>query len=126
DHAADTVGIVAREHAVHDDLRDRDLAAHGLAARLEIDRVGEALLGLGARLALEAEALGRTLRMMAFARHLALACDRLAARLPRPAPPGEQAAPAASLSPGWSRMASSPGAHGCMAPSMPPMGSMPK
>ena len=48
DHAADGVRIFAGEGAVHHDLRDRDLAAHGLAAGLEIDGFGEALLGLGA------------------------------------------------------------------------------
>ena len=48
DDAADVVRIEAREHPVHHHLRDRDLAALGLAARFEIDRLGEALLGLGA------------------------------------------------------------------------------
>ena len=48
DDAADVVWIVAGEHAVHHHLRDRDLPAHRLAARLEIDRVGETLLRLGA------------------------------------------------------------------------------
>ena len=76
DDAADVVRIVAREHAVHHHLRDRDLPAHRLAARLEIDRVGEALLGLGARLDVEAEPLGRALRAAVLAGHLALAGDR--------------------------------------------------
>ena len=46
--ATDIARVVAREHAVHHHLRDRDLAAHRLGARLEIDRVGETLLRLGA------------------------------------------------------------------------------
>ncbi|MGO9698235.1 MAG: hypothetical protein ACLPX7_03110 [Xanthobacteraceae bacterium] len=52
--AADVVRIAAREHAVHHHLRYRFLAAHRLAARLEVDRIGKALFGLGARFASEA------------------------------------------------------------------------
>ena len=57
--AAHVARIVGREHAVEHDLRDRDLSAHRLVARLEIDRRGEALLGLRALLAFEAELLRR-------------------------------------------------------------------
>ena len=44
-HAADVVRIVAGEHAVHHDLRHRFLTGERLAARLEIDRLGETLFG---------------------------------------------------------------------------------
>src|SRR5205807_3608954 len=44
--AANIARIVTREGAVHDHLRHRDLAAHRLAARFEINRIGKAFLGL--------------------------------------------------------------------------------
>ena len=80
DDAADAVRIEAREHAVHHHLRDRDLAALRLAARLEIDRIGEALLGLGALLCIQAKPLGRCLRPLVGAGHLALRRDGLTGR----------------------------------------------
>ena len=58
DDAADRVGIFAGERAVEHHLGDRHLAAHGLAARFEIDRLGQAFLRLGAALVVEAEPLG--------------------------------------------------------------------
>ena len=78
DHAADVVRIEAGEHPVHHHLGDRDLAALHLAAGFEIDRLGEALLGLGALLGVEAEPLGRRLRPLAGAGDLALGGDGLA------------------------------------------------
>ena len=48
DHAADVVRVVAGEGAIEHDLRHRHLSALGLAARLEIDRVGQAALVLDA------------------------------------------------------------------------------
>ncbi len=42
-------GIKAGEHAVQHDLRHGDLAVDHLAPRLEINRVGQTLFGLGAR-----------------------------------------------------------------------------
>ena len=74
-HAAHVVGIVAGEHAVHHHLRDRHLPAQRLAARLEIDRVGETLFRLGARLASKTEALRRAFQPAG----VVLAGDRLAA-----------------------------------------------
>ena len=60
DHAAHGSRIVAREHAVHHHLRDRDLAADRLAPRFEVDRFGKTLFLLGAFLLVEqAESLGR-------------------------------------------------------------------
>ena len=53
--AADIVWIVTGEHAVDDHLRDRHLSAQRLAARFEIDGIGQALLRLGALLAFKAE-----------------------------------------------------------------------
>ena len=79
DHAAHGVRIVAGEHAVHHHLGDRDLAAHGFAAGFEIDRVGEALLRLGARLLVEqAETFGRRLGVLVVGIDLALRRDALA------------------------------------------------
>ena len=56
DHRADVLRIVRREHAVEHDLRHRLLAARRLVARLEIDRLRQALLGLVVVLALQARA----------------------------------------------------------------------
>ena len=62
DHAAHGFGIFAGEGAVQHHLRHRDLAPHRFAAGFEIDRFGQALLRLGARLFVEqAETFGRVL-----------------------------------------------------------------
>src|SRR5262249_46277252 len=78
DHAADVVGIITGEHAVEDDLGNRDLTAYLLAARLEVDRVGETLLRLGALLAGQTQPFGRRPRPLAFAGDLAFGGDALA------------------------------------------------
>src|SRR5215813_2016027 len=44
DDSANIVRIERREHAVHHNLRYRNLTAHGLAARFKIHGVGETLL----------------------------------------------------------------------------------
>ena len=80
DHAAHRVRIEAGEGAVHHHLRHRDLAAHGFAAGLEIDRFGEAFLRFGARLLVEqAEPLGRRLGALVVGIDFALGGDALAA-----------------------------------------------
>ena len=65
DHATDIVRIEAGEHAVHDNLRDRDLPGHRLAARLEIDRVGKAAFRLGIRFSVKVQEFGRRRRRRA-------------------------------------------------------------
>ena len=79
DHAAHGVRIFAGEGAVQHHLRDRDLAAHGFAASLEVDGLREALLRFGARLLVEqAETFGRRLGALIVGIDLALRRDALA------------------------------------------------
>src|SRR3954467_13246595 len=78
DDPTDGVGVMAREHAVHHYLGNRHLPAHRLAACFEINRLGEALFGLGAGLRIKLQPLRGTHRMTAFAGYLTLGSDRLA------------------------------------------------
>src|SRR6516165_5578997 len=79
-HAAHAVGIFAREGAIENDLCDGYLSHHRLAARFEINRLGETFLGLGAALLVELEPLGRRHRSLVFSRHLPLGRHGFAAR----------------------------------------------
>ena len=63
-HRADVLRIIRREHAVQHHLRHRLLAARRLVARLEIDRLREALLGFVVVLALQFESLRRAQRRL--------------------------------------------------------------
>src|SRR5262249_59127540 len=72
------VGIFAGERAVEHGLGHRDLAPHWPPARLEIDRIGETLLRLGAAGNAELETLSRCHRAPVGAGDLALGGDRLA------------------------------------------------
>src|SRR5262245_40867148 len=83
DDAADVIWVIAREHSVHHHLRDRDLAAHAFAARLEIDGVGETAFGLRPGAAFEAEPFSRALRPPPLPSDLAFAGDRDAGVGPR-------------------------------------------
>ncbi len=80
DHAAHRVRIFSGEHPVEHHLRHRHLAVYGLAARLEIDRLGEAFARLGEALLVEAEPLRRRHRPLVDAGDLALVHDTLPAR----------------------------------------------
>ena len=80
DDAANGVGVSAGEGAVEHDLGYSHLPAHCFATRLEIDRLGQAFLRLGACTFVEAEQLGRRHRPLVFAGDLALGRDRLPAR----------------------------------------------
>ena len=71
DDVADIVRVIAGEGAVEHDLRHRDLAALDFATRFEIDRIGETLLGLGARAGEPSRSAG-VRRTLAFAGDLAL------------------------------------------------------
>ena len=64
DHRAHVLRIVRREHAVQHHLRHRLLAARRLVARLEIDRLRQALLGLVVVLAVQLEPLRRRERRL--------------------------------------------------------------
>src|SRR5262249_46363144 len=77
DDAADRVGIFAGEHAVEYHLGHRHLAAHGFAAGFEVDRLGQALLRLGAARLVEAEPLGPGHRPLALAGDFAFGRHRL-------------------------------------------------
>ena len=79
DDATHGVRIVAGEHAVHHHLRDRDLAAHRLAARFEIYRFGETFFGLGAAAGIELEPVGRRHRPLVLTRDLTFGRHRLTA-----------------------------------------------
>ena len=79
DDPADGVGIFAGEHAIEHHLGHCHLAAHGLAARLEVDRLGQAYLRLRAGRLVEAEQLGRGHRPLVLAGHLAFGRNRLSA-----------------------------------------------
>jgi len=71
------LGVTAGEYPVHDHLRDGDLAAHGLAPGFEIDRLGQALLVLGALFAVnQTEPFGGAHEGMGVDVDLALSGDR--------------------------------------------------